>query len=84
MNNKIFVALGPNVFVKEIQRENKIGDFYIPDSMDVDSTYQYGWYFNGNEYCSPIHIHDHGHQMVDSQFISPILLRISYTGLPRR
>lgn len=39
MNNKIFVALGPNVFVKEIQRENKIGDFYIPDSMDVDFTY---------------------------------------------
>lgn len=41
MNNdkKIYVALGPNVFVKEIQKENKVGDFYIPDSLDVDFTY---------------------------------------------
>lgn len=37
--SKIYVALGQNVFVKEIQRENKVGDFYIPDSLDVDFTF---------------------------------------------
>jgi len=38
-DKKMFMALGKNVFVKEIQKENKIGDFYIPDSLDVDFTY---------------------------------------------
>lgn len=37
--NKMYTALGPNVFVKEIKRENKVGEFYIPDSLDVDFTF---------------------------------------------
>ena len=39
MTNKIYTALGPNVFVEEIKKENKVGDLYIPDSLDVDFTY---------------------------------------------
>jgi len=38
-DKKIYTALGPNVFVKEIERENKVGDFIIPDSLDTDFTY---------------------------------------------
>lgn len=34
--SKIYTALGANVFVKEIERETKIGDLYIPDSLDAD------------------------------------------------
>ena len=39
MTNKIYTALGPNVFVEEIKKENKVGDLYIPDSVDLDFTY---------------------------------------------
>lgn len=39
MSKKIYTALGPNVFVKEIKQENKVGELYIPDSIDLDFTY---------------------------------------------
>lgn len=39
MTTKIYKALGPNVFVKEIKKETKIGDWVMPDSLDVDFTY---------------------------------------------
>ena len=39
MGNKMYAAVGPNVFVKEIVRENKVGDWIIPDSLDVDFTF---------------------------------------------
>lgn len=35
----LYQAMGPNVFVKEIVKENKIGDLYIPDSVNNDFTY---------------------------------------------
>ena len=37
--SKIYVGLNKNVFVKEIEKENKVGTFYVPDSLDVDFTY---------------------------------------------
>lgn len=37
--NKIYAALGTNVFVKEIEVENKVGDWVIPDSLESDFTY---------------------------------------------
>lgn len=39
MSEKIYVALGPNVFVKEIKREVKIGGMIVPDSLDNDFTF---------------------------------------------
>ena len=36
--DKIFVAVGKNVFCKEIKQENKVGDLYIPDSLNTDFT----------------------------------------------
>ena len=37
--SKFYSALGKNVFVKEIIKENKVGDFIIPDSIDLDFTF---------------------------------------------
>lgn len=37
--NKMYAALGPNVFVKEIKRETQIGGFIVPDSIDDDFTF---------------------------------------------
>lgn len=65
MSDKIYVALGPNVFVKEIQRENKVGDFYIPDSLDIDFTFgevvsaSGGYYENGTFIPATVFIGDH-------------------------
>ena len=36
---KIYQAMGPNVFVEEISKEEKIGGLYIPDSLEQDFTY---------------------------------------------
>lgn len=50
---KKFVACGKNVFVKEIQQENIVGGFVIPDSVNVDFTIgeitsvSSGYYENG-------------------------------------
>ena len=38
-DKKIYIALGPNVFVKEAEKEVKKGDWIIPDSLDVDFTF---------------------------------------------
>lgn len=52
--NKIYVAVGQNVFVKEIEEQNKIGSFVIPDSTNSDFTYgeiitcSEGYFENGN------------------------------------
>lgn len=35
---KKFYAVGKNVFVKEIEQENVVGGFVIPDSVNVDFT----------------------------------------------
>ena len=37
--SKIYKAIGNNVFVKEIEREEKVGDLFIPDSLSNDFTY---------------------------------------------
>lgn len=37
--SKIYKALGTNVFVQEVEREMKVGELYIPDSMSNDFTY---------------------------------------------
>ena len=37
--SKMYVALGPNVFVKEIKHEVNIGGMIIPDSLDSDFTF---------------------------------------------
>lgn len=37
--SKIYKAVGNNVFVKEIEKEEKVGDLYIPDSISNDFTY---------------------------------------------
>jgi len=37
--SKYFIAVGPNVFVKEIQKEEKVGELFIPESLDTDFTY---------------------------------------------
>lgn len=50
---KKFYAVGKNVFVKEIEQETKVGDFIIPDSINVDFTIgeivsvDTGYYENG-------------------------------------
>lgn len=36
--DKIFVAVGKNIFCREIKQENKVGDLYIPDSINTDFT----------------------------------------------
>lgn len=52
--SKYYKALGQNVFVKEIVRENKIGDLFVPDSLDADFTFGEvistgdGGFVNGN------------------------------------
>ena len=38
-NNKIYVALNANVFVKEIQQEIRQGSMLLPDSLDKDFLY---------------------------------------------
>jgi len=51
---KKFYAVGKNVFVKEIEQENIVGGFVIPDSVNVDFTIgevvsiDSGYYENGN------------------------------------
>lgn len=58
--DKIYVALGTNVFVKEIEIENKVGDWVIPDSLESDFTYgeviSCGEYYFENGQCiqSPV------------------------------
>ena len=50
---KKFCAFGKNVFVKEIEQENIVGGFVIPDSVNVDFTIgevvsvSNGYYENG-------------------------------------
>ena len=50
---KKFQAFGRNVFVKEIEQENIVGGFVIPDSVNVDFTIgevisiSEGYYENG-------------------------------------
>lgn len=39
MDDKIYVALNSNVFVKEIQQEVKQGSMLLPDSLDKDFIY---------------------------------------------
>ncbi len=39
MDDKIYVALNTNVFVKEIRQETKQGSMLLPDSLDNDFTY---------------------------------------------
>lgn len=39
MSDKMYAAIGPNVFVKEAEKEIKKGDWIIPDSLDVDFTF---------------------------------------------
>ena len=34
--NKIFVAVGKNVFCRELKQENKVGELYIPESINTD------------------------------------------------
>ena len=36
---KIYKALGPNVFVEEVKKEIKVGGLYVPDSLEQDFTY---------------------------------------------
>jgi co-chaperonin GroES (HSP10) len=38
-DNKIYVALNANVFVKEIQQEVRQGSMLLPDSLDKDFIY---------------------------------------------
>lgn len=38
-NQKMYVALGPNIFVREIKKEIKINGMIIPDSLDLDFTF---------------------------------------------
>ncbi len=51
---KKFYAVGKNVFVKEIEQENVVGGFVIPDSVNVDFTIgevvsiDSGYYENGS------------------------------------
>ena len=37
--SKIYTALGPNVFIKEIKKETTIGAMIVPDSLDADFTF---------------------------------------------
>lgn len=39
MDNKIYVAVNDNVFVKEIKQETKQGAMFLPDSLDNDFIY---------------------------------------------
>ena len=39
MADKIYQALGQNVFVKEIEKEFTVGGLVIPDSIENDFTY---------------------------------------------
>lgn len=39
MDEKIYVALNKNVFVKEIKQEVKQGSMFLPDSLDNDFIY---------------------------------------------
>lgn len=51
---KKFYAVGKNVFVKEIEQENVVGGFVIPDSVNIDFTIgevvsiDSGYYENGS------------------------------------
>lgn len=64
MSEKMYVAIGPNVFVKEAERETKFGDWIIPDSLDVDFTYGEviscgeGYFKNGSFVPSPVGVGD--------------------------
>ena len=62
-DEKVFVALGQNVFVEEQVQEQQIGSLYIPDSLDVDFTGKVvscdaGFYQNGTFIPSPVEIGD--------------------------
>lgn len=52
-DNKMYVAMGQNIFCEEIKKENKIGSLIVPDSLDLDFTYaeiiscQNGFFENG-------------------------------------
>lgn len=39
MSYKSYEALGPNVFVKETEKEFKKDEWIIPDSLDIDFTF---------------------------------------------
>lgn len=39
--NKVYAAVGANVFVKEITQQSVVGDWVIPDSV-ADSDFTYG------------------------------------------
>lgn len=61
---KKFYAVGRNVFVKEIEQENVVGGFVIPDSVNVDFTIgevvsiDSGYYENGMYIGNSIHAGD--------------------------
>lgn len=48
-----FSAINKNIFVKEVEQENVVGDFVIPDSVNIDFTIgeivsiDAGYYENG-------------------------------------
>lgn len=56
---KKFYAVGKNVFVKEIEQENIVGGFVIPDSVNIDFTIgevvsvDTGYYENGIYVTNP-------------------------------
>ena len=64
MANKMYAALGANVFVKEAEREVKKGDWIIPDSLDVDFTFgevvscSEGYFDHGNFVPASVRIGD--------------------------
>lgn len=39
MNNKIYVTVNDNVFVKEVKQDMMKGVMYVPDSLDNDFVY---------------------------------------------
>lgn len=61
---KNFKAFGKNVFVKEIEQENVVGGFVIPDSTNVDFTIgevvsvSDGYYENGLFITNPLVVGD--------------------------
>lgn len=61
---KIYEALGPNIFVEEIIKEEKIGTLYIPDALEQDFTYgeviscSNGYFDKGNFVSNNINVGD--------------------------
>jgi len=62
--SKIYQAMGPNVFVGEITKEEKIGGLYVPDSLEQDFTYgevlscSEGYWEKGNFIPNNIYVGD--------------------------